>query len=220
MAKTLTVGTALNVLAVRNPRLLSEGFGARFADEVQSYMWHKFPWRESLVELPPFALVNDEPYYGPPTLAVPSDFHGLHDAWLRHSSGSTIPLLVQKHLQPSGESGVPTSICYDPRRASFIIHPRPALVVPDWWIEGTYKKTPTKITTDTVNSYVLPWDDLYFEVFRAGLKWKVAEEFERSPDWLNLRAMFQALLRDMAMNEGLIAGVEVVSPEYSLDFGG
>jgi hypothetical protein len=219
VAKTLTVGNALNVLAIRNPRLLSEGFGARFADEVQAYMWHRFPWRESLADLPPISLVPEEPFYGPPMLAVPADFHGLHDAWLRNMSGRVEPLLVQRGLRPSDGPGSPTSICYDARTGGFIVHPAPALTVPDWWIEGTYKKLPVKITADTVNSHVLPWDDLYFEVFRAGLKWKIAEELERSQDWPNLLAMFKGMVVEMAQNEGLIAGVEVVSPAYGLDYG-
>jgi hypothetical protein len=219
VAKTLTVGTALHILSARNPRILTESFGARFADEVQAFMWYRHPWRESLADLPPFSLVPDEPRYGPPTLAVPPDFYGLHDAWLRNMSGGQQVLLVQKDLRPSGESGVPTSICYDGASGSFILHPRPALSAPDWWVEGRYKKTPTKITNETVMSHVLPWDDIYFAVFRAGLNWKLAQEIERSRDWPNEFAAFLRAVDDMARTEGIISGVEVISPDVSLEYG-
>jgi hypothetical protein len=38
-------------------------------------------------------------------------------------------------------------------------------------IEGTYKKRPTKVTSANVISTLIPWDDIYLNVFLAALRW-------------------------------------------------
>src|SRR4051812_26392482 len=86
MPNTLTVADGINMVALKYPRLQTDGFAARIADEVISFIWNRYPWRVSLAELPPFYLVREIADYGPPTYAVPSDFKGLHEAWLRRST--------------------------------------------------------------------------------------------------------------------------------------
>jgi hypothetical protein len=48
MSKTLTAGQAVNIVGLRYKSLLTDGFAARFCDEVQAKIWHRYPWRGSL----------------------------------------------------------------------------------------------------------------------------------------------------------------------------
>jgi hypothetical protein len=219
MARTLTPNTAISILQLKH-RALPDGMAARFCDEVLSKMWHRYPWRESLEELTPFHLVKDEAYYGPPLLAVPTDYFALHEAWLVSSNYEQHPLKIQKHLAPTMFSDVPNKIGYDKARGAFVVSPRSSVTAPEWWIEGTYKKTPTKITNATLASYVMPWDDTYYEVFRVGLDWKYREEILRDKDWPLARQAFYGLLGEMAAAEGVAEGDSVVVPEFGLEMGG
>jgi hypothetical protein len=222
MAKTLTVASALNILNIRFPRLLVDGIGARFADEVIGYMWTRYPWKESLAELPPFHLTRDESDYAAPLLAVPSDFFGLHDARLRNSSNYvSAPLTIQKELRYDGVPGLPTSIAYQKDIAGFRVHPVPQVGGADWWVEGTYKKTPTKVTNENLAAYTLPWDDIYFAVFRAGMVAKIKDELMQDTNAALLAFQrFNGDLQRMAMDEGVHEGVTIISPSDALAYGG
>jgi len=222
MARTITPGEALNIVAKRYGQIASkDSLGARFCDEVQAFMWNRYPWRESLEDFPPFHLNYDEPDYGPPLYAVPSDFLSVYEANIQDSEGGRPypPLAVLKNLTVSGWSGVPQAISYRPETSSFRLHPRPSLTAPTNWVAGVYKKRPTKITNDTLNSYLLPWDDLYFPVFRRGLVWKIKDEV-LGQDATDAFAQFLFQLHEMAVAEGIAAGVSVVAPAESLELGG
>ena len=220
MASTMTAGQALDIVSMRYKGLQQEGFGPRFADEVQAYIWYRFPWRQSLSELPPFHPVLEEPDYGPPTSAVPPDFYGFHDVWLRYRDGSTKTLTPMKDLAVSPVAGIPEAISYQAERYSFRLYPRPSITAPEWWVEGIYKKTPTKITTANVNSYLIPWDDLYFAVFRQGLIWKVKDEILGDPAAPGEFAKFETFVQRMAAAEGMQLGVTIVHPHSGLELGG
>jgi hypothetical protein len=49
MGKTMTPGQALTLVGLRFKGMVPDGFGARFADEVQSKIWQRYPWRGSLM---------------------------------------------------------------------------------------------------------------------------------------------------------------------------
>ncbi len=220
MARTLTAQTAVRVVAARFPRLDQSDVAARLCDEVQAAIWHRYPWRQSLAELPPFHLLAEEPDYGPPVYAVPSDFYGLHRVWVRTSSNMVYPLTVRNGLALSIATDVPTEISYQPETSSFRVHPRPSVTAPDYWVEGAYKKNPTKITNSNITSYILPWDDIYFGVFRKGLIWKVKEDLLGDPAADNDLAKFFYLVDEMARAEGLHLGVDQMAPAESLELGG
>lgn len=220
MSTTLTPGDAVRIVATRYPKLDASGVAARFCDEVQAMIWHRWPWRQSIAELPPVAMLLEEPDYGPPTLAVPNDFYGLYRANLRNSSQQVVPLVVVPELAISTGTGIPSSVAYQPEKRSFRFHPRPSITSPEWWMEGSYKKTPTKITNANLNSYILPFDDLYFEVYRRGLIWKVKDEILGDPGAKEDLALFLMLIDKMAAAEGLQAGVVVVAPAEGLELGG
>lgn len=222
MANTLTIADAINLVSLKFPRLLTDGFAANLANDVMAFMWYRYPWRVSLAELPPFYPVLEVPDYGPPTFAVPDDFYGLHEVWLRRYTGEKVEpsLIVKPTVTISVAPGQPTAIAYQPERASFRLHPRPSFSGPDVWVEGIYKKLPVKVTNENMNSYVLPWDDIYFQVFKKGLEWKFKDDIMSAPDADRAFLMFRAFVDDMAANEGLHSGVVTIAPAASLELGG
>ena len=90
---------------------------------------------------------------------------------------------------------------------------------PEIWVEGVYKKLHTKVTNENMNSYVLPWDDEYFQVFKEGLKWKYKADIVESQDAPMQFQMFRGFVDDMAASEGLHSGVVSLAPSEGLDLG-
>lgn len=220
MAKTLTINDALNIAALRFPRILTDSMGARFADEVLSEMWMRYPWRESLADLPPFHLVYGQSDYGPPIYAVPSDFASIHDLWIRDSNGTPYPLVDKDTMKVVLSIGIPDTISYEPEVSSFRVGPRPNISAPDYWIEGKYKKTITAVTNSTLTSYAFPFDDKYFGVFRQGLVWKYKNDILGDPSAVNDYQLFRTMLDDMAMKEGIDIGKRFMVPDEGLMLGG
>ena len=211
---------ALDILSLSYPRLTSEGFGARFMDEVLSTMWVKYPWKQSIAKLPPFHPINQEADYGAPTSAIPTDFFALHDVWLKNSYHYEKELSIVANLKPSYYVGEPEAISYIPEVPAFRLYPRPNLNPPYWWIEGRYKKKPTRVTDLTLSSATFPFDDLYFSVMRQGMYWKYQSEIVKDPRSTEQYSLFLAMLREMAISEGVHQGAHVVHPEFELSFGG
>jgi hypothetical protein len=150
-------------------------------------------------------------------VAVPTDFLALQDAWIYgNGTARPYPLVVVPSLRPSFSVGVPTAIAYESEIPGFRVHPRSGLSSPDWWVEGVYKKNPTKITNENLNSYVLPWDDIYFEVFRQGLVWKIKKDILGAQDAFQEFQLFLKMIDDMAADEGFNNGVKFVAPAQSL----
>jgi hypothetical protein len=217
MASTLTAGNLIDVVKLKFPKVLVDGFGARAADEVHSYIWKRYPWKSSIANLYPFHVVQAEPDYGPPSVTIPLDFQGFHQVWLRSSDGREYRLDPKPDLQKSFTPGLPNAIAWMPKDQAFRLHPRPSFTAPDWWVEGEYKKTPTKINNENVASFVLPYDDMYAMVFRKGL----AAWFKQdTPDEMPAFQMFSGLLDEMAASEGLLAGPPQNFPDEGLANGG
>jgi hypothetical protein len=218
MAKTLTVGKALEIVGVRYPKVMLESIGARFASEVRDFMWHAFPWKVSLGDLVPFGLVQDQADYGPPYITLPSDFYGIHDAWIRDYANELYPLTVETETRVSWTSDIPTTISVT-ELGNLRIHPRPIFYGPDYWLEGKYKKSTSPITPSNINSTVLPWDDIYFEVFRRGLIWKVKEELIGDPKAADDLSIWMTWLQKMIAHEQFQDGVTTIHPRYPLTMG-
>ena len=223
MASTLTIGDAVNLLGQRYPKLLMDGNAARLADEILSFMWIRYPWRQSLAQLYPFFITKEEPDYTAPYIVFPTDFFALQEAWLREYTGYRFdpPLSVKPDLIVSGTTSTPTAISYQPEIGGFRLYPRPSMCSPDVWVEGIYKKALTKVKNETVQSYTYPWDDRYFNVFRKGLSAIVKDELignkqEAMQEYLE----FRQLLEGMAASEGLHSGDVSVHPQYGLALGG
>lgn len=223
MASTCTLGDAVNLLGQRYPKLLLDGNAARLCDEVLSFMWNRYPWRESLGQLYPFFLAKEECDYTKPFIVFPSDFYGLREAWIREYTGYRFdpPLVVKPDLIVSGSTGRPEAISYQPEIGGFRIFPRSDTSSPDIWVEGIYKKRLTKVTNATVQSYVYPWDDIYFKVFRKGLSAICKDELLGMKQEAMIEGQeFMALLDWMAAAEGHQSGDFSVHPQRGLELGG
>lgn len=223
MASTLKIGDAVNLLGQRYPKLLLDGNAARLSDEVLQFMWTRYPWRQSLAQLYPFHLVKEESDYTAPFIVFPGDFFGLQEAWLRDYTGYRYepPLSVKPDLIVSQNAARPQTISYQPEIGGFRLYPRPDTYSPDTWVEGIYKKSLTKVTNETVQSYLYPWDDRYFKVFRKGLSAICKDELlGNKQEAMMDGSEFMQLLDWMATSEGLHSGDVTVHPQYSLSLGG
>lgn len=217
MANTLTAAALIDVVKLNYPRTLGDGFYCRAADAVNSYIWKRYPWKPSIANLIPFMLVYSEPDYGAPYVQIPPDFQSFHQVWMRTSDGREYKVDPRPDLQKSFNPGLPNAISYMPKDLAFRLHPRPSLSAPDYWIEGEYKKTPTLITASNINSFVLPYDDMYALVFEQGLQWRFKKG---TADELPAFQFFVALLDEMAASEGLLHGPPQNFPDESLANGG
>lgn len=223
MASTLTLGVAVNLLGQRYPKLLLDGNAARLSDEVIQFMWTRYPWRQSLAKLYPFGLVKEEGDYTAPFITFPGDFFGLQEAWLRDFTGYRYdpPLVVKPDLEVSVNCAKPEAISYQPEIGGFRLYPRSDYFSPDIWVEGIYKKSLAKVTNETVQSYLYPWDDRYFKVFRKGLSSICKDELLGNKQEGMMEAQeFIQLLDWMAASEGLHSGDFSVHPQRSLSLGG
>ena len=115
---------------------------------------------------------------------------------------------------------LPSAIDYNPDTQKIRLFPRVPdnIAAPIWMIEGTYKKKPTKVTSATLNSYLIPWDDIYFGQFCAVLRATALEIAgdPRSTD--EMKKAFMAL-DEMAQNEGINLGDPQIYPSEGM-FGG
>lgn len=217
MASTLTPANLIDVVKLFFPRTLTDGLANRASDVVNSYMWKRYPWKPSIANLVPFNLVYSEPDYGAPYIVIPPDFQGFHQVWMRTSDGREYKVDPKPDLQKSFNPGLPNSIAFMPKDLAFRVHPRPSLSAPDYWIEGEYKKTPTQINNTNINSFVLPYDDMYAIVFQKGLEWQFKQN---TPEEIPAFQFFSALLDEMAGSEGLLHGPPQNYPDESLANGG
>jgi len=211
---------ALELISAVYPHVFTEPYGARFVNEVVSIMWHRYPWRQSLEDLPPFYLIDGQAEVYAPLVNIPTDFHGLHEVWLQHYGGDTEPIEITANLSKYNVYGKPEAICYLPEKSGFRLWPIPSGYNPPyWWVAGTYKKKPTEITNENLASQELPFDDIYAHVIRQGLLWKFKQEIIQSPEADSEFTKFLIMLRDMAATEGLVAGPVVIHPEEDLRYG-
>jgi len=175
MAKTFTYTDVLTVIGKSLPKAIEDQFSSLAANIGTNLIWYGFDWRDSIKTLPPFYLIANEQDHNIPLATVPSNFHGLRKCQLRHYTEGAIAefdLFIAKDLLVTHIKAIPHSISYEPTVAGFRVFPRvPANIgAPEWFIEGTYKSRPTKITNATLNT-VLPFDDMYFNVMVEAVRW-------------------------------------------------
>ena len=90
MAQTYYISEALTLAGAQLNRKLEDNYGAYIANVAQAKIWNKYDWRESLSPLPPFYLIPAEQEYGAPATIIPTDFHGLREAYLARLSGEPV----------------------------------------------------------------------------------------------------------------------------------
>lgn len=235
MGQTYYIADAMNLVTRHIPRVIEADFAAHLANMAQNVMWMKYDWRETISFLPPFWLLPYEQDYGAPYYAVPTDFLGLREAYLvTVQNAANAPLVrkeirVVKDVRDTFVADFPQVIGYVPATGKIRVFPRVPtnITSSQWLIEGTYKKKPTKILPSGLQNTLIPWDDIYFQVFVAGLKWAAldaagdpkAGEVQYSDGRAVLTgqlARFHALIDDMAANEGFELGDPAIAPAESL----
>lgn len=220
MPRTLYYSDAVNLISPLISRANEASTAAHVCNVVTNEIWQKFDWRESMATLPPFYLVPHEQDYGAPAVSVPSDYMGLRQVWYTNLNSFPtylFPMTFSRDLDLTSVEGFPTSISYQRDKQAFRVFP----LVPDnigapfYMITGTYKKYPTKVTASTFTSTLLPFDDIYLNVWLEGLKWGFwqLQSDNRAQEQYGA---FMLALEKMASNEGLELADPIVAPRQGL----
>lgn len=219
MARTYTYNDALTAVGYAIRREHEDALAAYACNMALNLLWNYTDWRETLAELPPFWLVPSTQDYGKPVYAVPSDFLGLREAYsvnLQGNYNDRYAMTVQKNLEQTQIRDIPTLICYREAIAGFRVWPRvpESITCPNWYVTGTYKKRPVKVSVDSFNT-LLPWDDQYFQVFVEVLKWAfmIATRDGGAPTQFSVAL---GMMDTMASQEGLNLGDGAVAPREGL----
>jgi len=216
--RTPTFTFADAAIATQGSKALSDPIMKYAINKAFFNMWNAANWRETIGMLNPFYLYPTAQQYGTPAVIVPSDFHGLQEVYCVNLLSDTVnrwPLEVQQNIETTHLRDWPQAICYDPSTQNFRVYPR----VPDgvgsgqYCIDGTYKKRAPVITSDIIGSTTLPWDDEYFPVYCAALKWAIGGTMQEQQ---NNFAIYQQALNDMEDAESLNLGDENISPREAL----
>lgn len=173
---TRTWNEVLSIIGRKISRNVQDDLGVYIANAALNFVWDKYDWRESLGVFPPFYLVPNEQDYGAPAVSVPSDFYGLRWCNLVRTDNTPPyrqPLRVMKGLETTHIRYLPHSIGYVSEKQAFRLFPRipDNIGSPTYLVEGQYKKRPTEVTVDTLTTTVLPFDNIYFQMWVEVAKW-------------------------------------------------
>jgi|SRR5579871_669055 len=173
---TYTWNDVMSIVGRKSSRGLVDDLGPIIANATLNWVWDKYDWRESIGQLPPFYLVPNEQDYGAPTVTIPTDFYGLRWCNLVRTDNTPPyrqPVTVIKDLQTTHIRYLPHAIGYISEKKAFRLFPRipDNIGSPTYLIEGVYKKRPAKITTENLSTTLLPFDDIYFEMWIETAKW-------------------------------------------------
>lgn len=233
MANTYTYADALNFIRSQVPSVAEEQKASAMCNIGTNLIWNAFDWRETVAELPPFWLSPNVQDYGAPFTAVPADFLGLREAQLVDIFSVPpvkTPLKVLRFLEDTHVPALPHAISYEPSQSSFRVFPRVPPGIPGgrYKINGIYKKRPTFITSSNYTSTLLPFDDIYFNVWLEVLRWAAysATGDQRAGEVQigssgryqlsgQLAKAHQAII-EMAENEGMNLGDSTVAPAEPL----
>lgn len=230
--QTYTWADVLSIAMRKSSRNIVDDYGTYIANMTLNWVWDKFDWRESIATLPTFYLVPNEQDYGAPTVVIPSDFYGLRWANLVRIDNVPPyrqPLAIIKDLQTTHIRYLPHAIGYVPEKQAFRLYPR----VPDnigspvYLVEGVYKKRPTLLTASNLVTTLLPFDDIYFQMWIETAKW-VLYQSENDPragvitssngviNATGQAATMMDMIEWVASREGLELGDPVIAPAEPL----
>ena len=221
MASTYSVAEALSIANRTMPRAIESDHAAYIANIALNEIWHAYDWRVSLAPLPPFWLIPLIQDYGAPFYAVPDDFYGLRQAYLVQTSSTPLPrrmeMKVIKNIRKEYLRGIPRDIGYVMDTRSFRVYPQIAENIgsTQFLIDGVYKKLAPQVTSTTLQSTKVPWDDIYLSVFVEALRWGASQVAGAADRNQRKQELYQAIA-DMASAEGMELGNQVVAPSESL----
>lgn len=203
-------------------------------NKAQILVWRSANWRWTTAKLNPFWLEPNIQDYGPPIVAVPVDFERLLKAYvLRLTTPSPIvnPLEIRSELNQENTSGVPKQISFLTTERSFRLWPRSSggMGSPNYLVNATYKKIPTRILTSTYQTTDLPTPDHQINMWLAAMDWAYAAhtkdpnagktQFLPNGTFVATGKLADALteIQLESRNEGLDQGSNQVAPTESLD---
>jgi hypothetical protein len=228
MAKTYTYGDVLSLIATQIPKVTEEDKAVFILNMALNKVWKRYDWPESIAPLPPFSLTPGEQDHGSPQASVPSDFYGLREANLVELCGlpaTRTPLHIHRNIPLTDFTGPTREISWEPSVAAFRLHPRVPLSwgSPLYMVDGKYKIRPTKLTSSVIHSTVLPFDDMYIDMWVAVAKWAAWDlagnpqagsvvYSARGVSFDGQLAKAMSAIDQMASDAGLLLGDGTVSP--------
>jgi len=229
---TLYWGDCVRVAGRKISKSLLDELTPTLVNLTNAYIWDKYDWRMSISTLPSFYCVPNQQTYGAPANIIPTDFYGLRTAQLVRTDNVpplTFNLTIVKDIQPTFIRFLPSSICYDQATQAFRLWPRfPSNIgCPTYMITGTYKIRPPKIAANAIDSTLLPFDDMFFEMFTETMKY-VAYTLDNDPragqisavngqiNATGQAAVAKGLIDWAASCEGLEMGEPEISPQEAL----
>ena len=233
MANTYYYSDILNYCASAVPRMVDSDKSSFIANFAIYEIWKQYDWRQSLGVLNPFYLIPGEQDHGAPMVVIPSDLLGLRQAYLVRMNSSPVfrqELTIMKDLTLTHLSSLPAQICHQPAKQSLRVFPRVPLNIgcPDYAIQGEYKKLPPKVTSSTLSSTLLPFDDVYFFNMIEVFKWAgwhaagdpraggVQNNNHGQSQYAGQYAAAQEAIDQMAETEGFELGDVSIAPKEPL----
>lgn len=219
MGRTYTWQDGLTIVGGQGFRSATDTGAVMAVNDAQQLIWEAYDWRETMVDLPPFALTQRVQDYGDIVSAVPADFLALRKAYLVDTeSWRRTEIKVRNDNVPETVIEVlPEMVGYIPERAAFRVWNRPpaGIASTQYLIDGRYKKRPVKITAETLNT-LIPWDDRHFRAVRAALQWALTGDAAEQSKMQRYQVALSQI-HAMAVSEGLSNNDPTgLSPENSL----
>jgi hypothetical protein len=169
-----TYAEALNIVGRALPKVLEDQYSAVICNLATSEIWASIDWNLTMEALPPFYLIGGEQDHGPPQPVVPTDFMALRRAQIQRLSGEVLAdLHVAANLNEVRLCGMPDMISYEAVKRAFRLYPRVphGYGAPNYFVTGTYKKTPVQITNSTLQTALPLGDDSDFAMWLEAIRY-------------------------------------------------
>jgi TM2 domain-containing membrane protein YozV len=172
MASTLFPSAAFDFAKVFIKRMYLDDVKAAICDDAAKMMWGAAPWRWTISAFPTVTLVANTQDY---TVAIPSDFLYLQEAYLTNENGDPKKDLEIGPLRVAGGSpGIPAEVSISGTpgtNGTLRTFPKIGTIKTGDTVKifSTYKKTATTITTGNIGTAILAFDDDWYWVYRSGV---------------------------------------------------
>lgn len=223
MASTLKYTDILNMLQRHIPRLAEDLHAEVIINAGLNMIWMAYNWRESLKEITPFYLIPGRQDYPSDIITIPSDIHGLQQAFMVYLNGNTSfkrPLNVIKQVQQTSMFADPDTIGYMTtlanNKSGYRVSPCPTTSygAPFYMIEGTYKKRTPVITAQNLST-TIAFDDMYQGVLFDACLYQ-AKRLAGAQDANNYLQNASLSIYNMAAAEGVADGTSNFAPASAI----
>lgn len=223
MPSSLKYTDVMNMLQRQIPRISEDTHAETIINAGLNMIWMAYDWRESLSEFTPFYLIPGRQDYPEDIIDIPSDMHGIKQAFFVRLNGDTTiktPLKVIKQLNKTSMQLPPNAITFmttmADNKSGYRIHPRPpqGYGAPYYMIEGTYKKRTPVVTASTLTN-TIAFDDMYQGVLFDACLYQ-AKRMSGAQDANNHYQNAVISITQMANAEGLADGESSFAPSEPL----